>query len=97
MARLWIPPLVLANDMSGWKVIKKYNPETSNLRVIKNGTGRSAGLNDLHEAMLYDPSENPLLLTKPILSMFHCQFDLTFYPFDTQTCYIEVKLLLLLQ
>ena len=42
--------------------------------------------------MLFSGVENSILLTREYFEDFSCQFELTFYPFDTQVCDNQINL-----
>ena len=44
---------------------------------------------DLHETAYFLGATNPLYFTRNINGKFKCDFDLRFFPFDTQTCFIS--------
>ena len=46
---------------------------------------------ELHETANYSGADNPCIYTREFDLEFKCFFDLIYYPFDTQTCKIELK------
>jgi hypothetical protein len=48
----------------------------------------------LEEKYLYSGSENPFIFTRTYEIKFNCHFDLHDYPFDLQTCYILVNIII---
>jgi len=46
--------------------------------------------NQIAEDYLYHGSENPIIYKNTYEMDFHCSYDLSEYPFDHQTCHIEV-------
>ena len=63
------------------------------MRVIKskNGTFNVDGL--LREDIdIYEGSDNPIIMSRVYDVEFLCDFQMQWYPFDTQTCYMEFRL-----
>ena len=46
---------------------------------------------ELHETAHYHGSENPLVYSRDFDLEFKCSFNITYFPFETQTCKIELK------
>ena len=49
-------------------------------------------INEVHEARLYEGDENMLQYSRKYQMDFKCKYDLVFYPFDTQSCNIEMQI-----
>ena len=95
-AELWKPVLILENyigDKVGGQRLE-YSPIFSDMMLVRNGEGVSAGLSILHEAKVYNSSKTEILLKSHQFLRFECQMDLLFFPFDDQKCHVKVKKLL---
>ena len=46
---------------------------------------------NLEETAQYKGDENPIVYSRELDLEFKCSFILTYFPFDTQTCTIELK------
>ena len=46
---------------------------------------------NLKESALYDGKENPILFSRQFTEELNCAFDLSFFPFDSQTCSISLN------
>ena len=88
--KIWVPRIIFRNTESQ---ISSMNDEKSGIKVLKqqNGTFNIDGL--LSEDIdIYDGSENPLFMSRVYDIEFLCSFQMEWYPFDTQTCYLEFML-----
>ena len=47
-----------------------------------------SGSENLKETALYDGAENPIIYSRELSPALECTFDLTYFPFDKQTCSI---------
>ena len=45
---------------------------------------------DLHEIAYFTGSENPIFYSRELSVKLKCDFDLSYFPFDTQTCFIAL-------
>ena len=58
----------------------------------KQGVGSSSGTDVLLEDLIYKGTENNVTKNSRITGSFFCSFeDLTLYPFDTETCTMDLK------
>ena len=84
---IWIPPLIFNNSKQNMMVILD---ETSDLFVNKRSSAKMTKRSWINENYFYKGSDN-LFVYRLAYEMTHsCQYDLHRYPFDTQTCQIEV-------
>ena len=89
---LWIPPLVFNNSekTTMFTMERPLDQPTVNIFVAKDSKGRVAGPTYLDEAYLYKGSENPLIVRTEYNLKMHCIYDLGYYPFDYQSCEMQV-------
>ncbi len=80
---IWIPQLVFHNTD-----IKKetLNDEKAFATVDRQGSYERRGPTYLHNAYLYRGRENPITLSRVYSDRFICEYDMSVYPFDRQTC-----------
>ena len=90
--KVWKPELVFANhnERNHDRQTLKYAPSSS-LLIIKNGGSRESDLFQIDEALIYNSNETLLFMTTVHYLKFHCDFDLTDFPFDRQTCFVKVR------
>ena len=71
-----------------------YIDRRSSLTILRMDDPYLPALDQIQENYLYTGLDNPLLYNDTYDLTFHCDFDLTNYPFDSQHCFIKVKMLL---
>ena len=91
--RLWRPKLVFVNSNSKAteKQILQYNPYSSVLMLIRDGPGSEAPLSQWDEAKVYSSNMTKLLWRSLHFMSFTCNFDMFYFPFDSQTCFAQVS------
>ena len=63
------------------------------MRVIKSKNGTFNADELLSEDIdIYEGTDNPIVMTRVYDIEFRCSFQMQWYPFDTQTCYLEFRL-----
>jgi len=65
---------------------------SSSISIAKNGTLHRNPSSEVTESYIYSGDQNPIVLKREYEMTFSCDFDLVLYPFDTQYCFIEVKM-----
>ena len=88
--KIWIPNLIFDNSVKE-KLVE--NAEFSTLTIFQNVSGLQETNEHLQENVKYKGSENFLIYTRTYLMDLGCEFEQHSYPFVTQTCSIQVKLL----
>ena len=83
MKLLWWPRIVFYNTEVRQKNILD---EDADLKVQRIGNHQ-----DLKNRRIYMGNENPLTLSRFHKTTFLCNFDMAWYPFDTQTCSMIFK------
>ena len=86
--KIWIPPLQFKN--AEWRTLK--NDEETTISIIRTGEFELNDISEVHEARLYKGDENMLQYSRKYQMDFKCKYDLVFYPFDTQSCNIEMQI-----
>ena len=92
--KLWKPALLFENhrERDNEKQVLKYSPLPSIMMLVKNGHGKEAPISQIYETKLYSPNETELLWRSRHYMRFKCDFNLFYFPFDHQTCYVRVGL-----
>ena len=88
--KLWVPRIIFQNTKAQ---LTTRHDEKSRMKVLKqqNGTFNVDGL--LSEDIdIYEGSNNPIIMSRVYDIEFLCGFQMQWYPFDTQTCYLEFML-----
>ena len=86
-SNIWIPPLIFNNTQENKMVVLD---KTASLFVNKRGEPEMAALSLINEDYFYKGSDNILSYWIDYKLTYSCVFRLERYPFDTQTCQIEV-------
>ena len=82
---IWFPTIVLENT----KEKVEFNIDRKSLITVeRNGTGTSADSTFTENKLLYKGNENPIHYERLDNVKFNCYYQLSWYPFDTQNCYI---------
>ena len=87
ISKIWIPPLILNNTK---KDIMISRDKTSVLSIKKIGKPTMSSHTEVHEDFFFRGDENLLLYRMNIETTCNCIFNLHYYPFDKQTCEIQV-------
>ena len=88
--KLWAPRIMFQNTESQ---VTSQNDDKSSMTVkkMKNGTFNIDGL--LSEDIdIYEGGDNPIIMSRVYDIEFLCDFQMQWYPFDTQICYMEFRL-----
>ena len=87
---IWVPTVVF-NNTEG----KHQTQLDSKVFAVieRQGSYVESHLSDLDNIYLFKGSENPIILTRIYDLSFMCDFDMAYYPFDTQTCYIILSMM----
>ena len=93
---LWLPKVIYKNtdQKQSTRLGENWEWETS-IVVERTTNGRPAGLEVVDETELFLGGENNLTMFQTYTHEFQCIFDLKRYPFDTQTCSIDMAMGLL--
>ena len=82
---IWIPEVIFHNTQSK---LKSLNDAESFITIDRQGDFVRSERSSLQNAFTYQGSENPLTIARVYDIDFICEFDMEFYPFDTQNCSI---------
>ncbi len=84
---IWIPNLYFDNSVEETYI---YNDLLSSLSIYQNGSGVQRIDQYLQENIWHNGSENNLIFLRTYKMDLVCEFDLHNYPFDRQTCSVQV-------
>ena len=89
---VWFPEVVfdnIASDEDWMEIVlsKEYN-------IVRNIEGNfdPVAVTDIDNAFMFSGDENSQYLTKEFTILWICQFNMMWYPFDTQTCAMQFKI-----
>ena len=91
MHKLWLPKVVYENtdqkESTRLGTTGNWEWETRIVarKEVKHGT--LSGLQSIDEAEIFEGSENSLMMNQTYTHGFQCNFQLSYYPFDTQVPY----------
>jgi hypothetical protein len=85
---MWIPYFTFDNSV---KEAYIKNDELSSLTIMKRGLGSQKLNSFLQEDFWYNGAENSLVYSRNYKMDFECEFNQLYFPFDTQTCSIQVN------
>ena len=85
---IWFPKILITNSQDNTEV---PNDSKSKIRVRKSGNLTMSSKENLKESALYSGKENYIVFSRRFTEELNCVFDLSFFPFDTQTCSIYLN------
>ena len=86
--KIWFPEFYFDNTR---EKVKNIIDDSAVLRVLRNGSGGLSSSEDTENKLIFRGGENWLQYQRFYSLQFHCNFYLHWYPFDYQTCYIDIK------
>ena len=86
--KIWFPEFYFDNTR---EKVKNIIDDSAVLRVLRNGSGSLSSSEDTENKLIFRGGENWLQYQRFYSQHFHCNFYLHWYPFDYQTCYIDIK------
>jgi hypothetical protein len=88
LKQLWIPKLIYSNTKNSDNTHAEL--DKASVTVTRKGNFTRSGLHIIDEIEMFEGSANPIMMHQSYTKTFECQYDLQAFPFDTQTCAIEV-------
>ena len=88
---IWVPEIVFHNTKDAISSSQIDSDSYASVVVQRKGHYKKNTLEYLWEMSKYDGSENPLVKQAFYSIEFECDFDISNYPFDTQTCFILIS------
>ena len=95
IAKLWLPLVIYDNtDQKESTRLSAREADlqwTTTVTINKEGNFTRSGLEEAHEAEVFQGSENRLVMEQTYTKEFQCLYQLQRYPFDTQVCTIVMS------
>ena len=88
-SEMWIPPLIFSNTDNDEMLV---NDRKATMDIIREGNFEHVPVEELHEGKIFKGSENIVRYSREYHFDFQCNYNLLYYPFDTQTCTIDVEI-----
>ena len=85
---IWFPHFFLDNTRDK---VKNFIDDKSVIKVIRKGAGELSSNQETENKLIFKGEENLLEYERFYSEEFQCDFYLHWYPFDYQTCYIDIK------
>ena len=85
--KIWFPEFYFDNTR---EKVRNIIDDSAVLRVLRNGSGDLSSSEDTENKLIFRGGQNLLEYQRFYSQVFHCNFDLGWYPFDSQTCYIDI-------
>ena len=87
--KLWTPTIVFWNTKEQLRTI---NDKTTFASIKPQGRGSIIGKEINKNIETYQGSENTISLSRVYSIQFFCEYDMAWYPFDIQTCSMELTM-----
>ena len=86
--RIWFPHFTIDNTNSK---LKSILDSKATVFVSKNGSGALSSMEDLDNEYIYSGNTNYIQYQRFYSQVLECEFDLRWYPFDFQACFIDLR------
>ena len=87
--KIWIPNLIYKNTKNNDNTLDSL--ESASVTVKKEGNMTRSGQDETDEVEYFKGAENPIKMYQSFTKTFECVYHLKAFPFDTQTCSIDLK------
>ena len=87
--KIWLPVIIFHNTEEGQITI---NDDKSFATINRTGQGTGSDSSISEDIDIYKGSENSISMSRLYNIDFFCDYDMRWYPFDAQTCFMVMKL-----
>ena len=87
--RIWLPIIVFDNTESDQRTILD-GKAFATIKRMNRGIGSDSTISE--DIDIYKGSENTITMSRLYNIEFFCDYDMRWFPFDAQTCFMEMKL-----
>ena len=88
-SQIWIPVLTFLNTEQQDSTVLD---ERTMIQIARKGSYTLSFLNEVENMQKFNGADNPLVMTQFYNTKFICDFDMRWYPFDTQRCTLLLKM-----
>ena len=88
--QLWIPKIVFSNSVGRRQIVMDGKAKIL-IEMMNNSDYVMSDQFSLDESASFKGESNPIVYSRELNVDFECTLDLTFFPFDTQVCHMELK------
>ena len=85
--KLWTPTIVFWNTKEQLRTINDQNTFSS---IRREGHGSIIGKEANEDIEVFSGSENRITISRVYSIKFYCEYQMAWYPFDQQTCHVEM-------
>ena len=85
---IWVPKLIFSNTENKPSTVIDENVK---LFVEKLGSSKGSSTTEIERIEYFDGKDNPLFLKRFYNQRFLCDYQLSWYPFDVQHCYMVLE------
>ena len=89
LSRIWLPVIIFHNTERGQRT---ENDDESFATISRMGQGRGSDSSISEDIDIYKGSENEISMSRLYNIDFFCDYDMRWFPFDAQTCFMVLKL-----
>ena len=89
LERIWLPIIVFDNTESDQRSILD-GKSFATIKRMNKGVGSDSTFSE--DIDIYKGSENTITMSRLYNIEFFCDYDMRWYPFDAQTCFMDMKL-----
>ena len=90
---VWLPLMVFENIPSNEDWIEILVSQEYNIVRNDEGNFDPVELTDIDNAFIFSGEENSHYLSREFTILWNCDFNMMWYPFDTQTCAMQFKII----
>ena len=87
--KIWLPVVVFDNTEKGQRTISD-DESFATINRMSKGTRSDSSISE--DIDIYKGSENTISISRLYNIEFFCDYDMRWYPFDAQTCYMVMRL-----
>ena len=86
--KIWFPSFIFDNTKNKNNCIIDSK---SAMQVFRNGSGSLDGIESTENKHIFNGHDNYIIYDRFYNDVFECEYFLQWYPFDFQTCYVDIK------